>query len=83
LLKDGFLHRLESVKDEFQNKGYDLLIVTGLNSSKNYYAVSMNGYLIFYHNIISTAAQSKDFHSIEVYAFSELGWEGRAHFTGT
>jgi hypothetical protein len=34
---------LEKVKNEFQNDGYDMLIITGLNSPKNYYQVSMDG----------------------------------------
>jgi hypothetical protein len=71
---------LENVKNEFQHEGYDKLIITGLNSPKNYYQVSMNGYLIFYPNIKSTRTQADDFHIIEVNAFSELGGEGRAHF---
>ena len=71
---------LENVKNEFQHEGYDKLIITGLNSPRNYYQVSMNGYLIFYPNIKSTRTQSDDFHIIEVNAFSELGGEGRAHF---
>jgi uncharacterized SAM-binding protein YcdF (DUF218 family) len=82
LIVEGWLPSpaLESIKDEFQNKGYDLLIVTGLNSSENYYAVSMNGYLIFYPGKIKTGSQSNSVHSIEVKACSQLGGENRAHF---
>ena len=85
LTAEGYLptSALEKVKDEFQHSGYEKLVITGLNFPGNYLEVAEYGYLIFYPNIISTAAQSKDFHSIEVNVFSELGWESRAHFTGT
>jgi len=71
---------LEKVKNEFQHGGYDMLIITGLNFSENYYQVSVDGYLIFYPNIIFTGTQADDFHIIEVNAFSELGGENCAHF---
>src|ERR1035437_6686314 len=48
---------LEKVKNEFQQDGYDMLIITGLNSTENYCLVSMNGYLIFYPNIKFTRTQ--------------------------
>jgi uncharacterized SAM-binding protein YcdF (DUF218 family) len=70
---------LEKVKNEFQHDGYDM-IITGLNSEENYYKVFMNGYLIFYPNIRSTAGQAADFHIIEVNAFSELEGKGQSHF---
>jgi hypothetical protein len=49
LTVEGFLPEpaLEKVKDEFQHGGYDKLIITGLNLPRNYYEVSMDGYLIF------------------------------------
>jgi hypothetical protein len=82
LIVEGWLpsSALKSIKDEFQNDGYDLLIVTGLNSLENFYQVSMNGYLIFYPNTIFTGIHSDESHIIEVNAFSELGGENRAHF---
>jgi hypothetical protein len=82
LMVEGWLPTpaLEKVTNEFQHDGYDMLIITGLNSAENYYQVSMDGYLIFYPNIIFTATQADDFHIIEVNAFSELGDENCAHF---
>src|SRR5450759_1534269 len=71
---------LERVKDEFEHGGYDMLIITGLNFPRNYYEVSMNGYLIFYPKIKFTNTHADDFHIIEVYAFSELGGKNCAHF---
>ena len=71
---------LEKVKNEFQHDGYDILIITGLNYSENYYQVSTDGYLIFYPGKIFAGTHEDDIHTIEVNAFSELGGEGRAHF---
>jgi Ca-dependent carbohydrate-binding module xylan-binding len=71
---------LERVKDEFEHGGYDMLIITGLNLPRNYYEVSMNGYLIFYPKIKVTNTHADDFHIIEVNAFSELGGKNCAHF---
>jgi len=82
LMVEGLLPSpaLEKVKDEFQHDGYDMLIITGLNFPGNYYEVSMDGYLIFYPNIIFTGDQADDFHIIEANAFSELGGKNSAHF---
>ena len=82
LTVEGFLPEpaLEKVKNEFQHGGYDMLIITGLNYSENYYEVSMNGYLIFYPKIKFTNTHADDFHIIEVNAFSELGGKNCAHF---
>ena len=82
LIVEGYLPTpaLEKVKNEFQHEGYDMLIITGLNFPDNYYQVSSDGYLIFYPKFIFTGTQAHGSHIIEVNAFSELGWGGRAHF---
>ena len=82
LTVEGFppAQALEKVKDEFQQSGYDKLIITGLNFPGNYYQVSMNGYLIFYPKFMPTRNQADEIHTIEVNAFSELGCGERAHF---
>jgi len=82
LTVEGFLpeQALEKVKNEFQNGGYDKLIITGLKFKGNYYEVSMNGYLIFYPHIVSEEARTDTIHTFEVNAFSELGGKRRAHF---
>jgi hypothetical protein len=82
LTVEGFLPApaLEKVKNEFQQGGYDMLIITGLNFPDNFYEVSSDGYLIFYSGKIFDGSQANDIHTIEVNAFSELGWEERAHF---
>ena len=71
---------LEKVKNEFQHDGYDMLIITGLNFSENYYQVSVDGYLIFYPRIKISGTHEDDIHTIEVNAYSELDGDGRAHF---
>jgi hypothetical protein len=82
LTVEGFLptSAIEKVKDEFQHSGYEKLVITGLNFPGNYLEVAEDGYLIFYPNIRSAETTSDDYHIIEVNAFSELGWKGRAHF---
>ena len=83
LTVEGFLNgtALEKVKDVFQHGGYDMLIITGLDfPAGKYYEVPMNGYLIFYPNIVFTGSETENFHIVEVVAFSELGWKDRAHF---
>jgi hypothetical protein len=82
LVVEGWLpsYGLEMANDEYQKKGYDYVITTGLEYSSDYYILYRNGYLIFYPgNKIESAL--KDFHhTIEVNAYSELGGTHQAHF---
>ena len=51
---------LEKVKDEFQNDGYDMLIITGLNFQENYYQVSMDRKNRIINNFNSNAEQTRN-----------------------
>ena len=82
LIAEGWLpdYALEMAYEEFQKKGYEYIITTGLKFSADYYMLSMNGYLIFYTKNKLTNIGKGDHHIIEIDAYSELDGENSAHF---
>ena len=61
-LLEGYLSTtaLERVKDEFQNGGYDKLIITGLSYPGNYYQVSMDVKQTYFNNPNSDAEDTRN-----------------------
>jgi hypothetical protein len=82
LIVEGWLpdHALKMAFQEFQENGYELIVTTGLKSPISYFKVFSNGYLIFYSKNRFSGLNEYGPHSIEIDAFSELGWDNRAHF---
>ena len=62
LIVEGWLPTpaLEKAKYEFQHDGYDILIITGLNFTENYYQVSMDRKNRIINNFNSNAEQTRN-----------------------
>jgi hypothetical protein len=82
LVVEGWLpdFALDSAYEEFHKRDYQYIVTTGLKSSRDFYMLSGNGYLIFYPKKMFSGTDNTGRHSIEVETYSELGGENRAHF---
>jgi hypothetical protein len=82
LVVEGWLpgYALGMAYNEYQKKGYDYVVTTGLKYSSDYYPLYMNGYLIFHLGEKLKSLDKTDHHTIEINAFSELGGKHSAHF---
>ncbi len=82
LIVEGWLHEraMVNIYSEFQKKGYEYIITTGLKLTAEYYKLHRNGYLIFYPKNKTALHSDTVLHTIEISAFSELEGENRAHF---
>lgn len=82
LVVEGWLpsYGLEMANDEYQKKGYDYVITTGLEYTSDYYMLYRNGYLIFHPENRFESVKNEHHHTIEVNAYSELGGKYQAHF---
>ena len=82
LLVEGWLppNEIEMAYNEFQKKGYEYIITTGLKFATDYYMLSENGYLIFYPKRKISLDNEIPSHVIEIDAYSELGGENSARF---
>ena len=82
LIVEGWLpdYAIEMSYEEFQKNGYEYIVTTGLKYISDYYALYMNGYLIFYPMDKLKCFNKSDHHIIEINAFSELDGEHSAHF---
>jgi len=83
LVVEGWLPQsaLQLAGKEFLNKGYDLIITTGIKSKDlDYSTISSNGYLIFYPHLKSFLDNDPGPHTIEVVAHSKMNGKYEAHF---
>jgi hypothetical protein len=82
LIVEGWLpdYALELAYEEFQRKGYEIIITSGLKFISDYYVLSENGYLIFHPKIKDSLSNEVSQHIIEINAFSSLNRPYSAHF---
>lgn len=82
LLVEGWLppYALRMAFDEFEKKGYDRIITTGLTSTPDYFNEYTNGYLVFYTSGKHFKDSEISNHTIEIKAFGSLNGENSAQF---
>jgi hypothetical protein len=82
LLVEGWLpqYAIEMAFDEFNKKGYDYIVTTGVKTTSDYFNIYANGYLIFYTDRQHLSETKITRHEIEIKASGSLNGENRAHF---
>jgi hypothetical protein len=83
LLVEGWLpdNAILNAVEEFRTGNYKKIVTTGIYSSDPFFNVYSNGTLIFRTKKWFEGNDISGTHSIEIEARSELGGEGRAHFS--
>jgi hypothetical protein len=82
LLIEGWLphYAIEMAFDEFNKKGYDYIVTTGIKTTSDYFNLYANGYLIFYNDKKLLTEDKIVTHIIEIKAYGSLSGENSAHF---